>query len=81
MKPIFETPKYCSTKGGCPFADTEESKRIQEIKCLPTKEQIIELAKNGKTWACHKDISKPCIGGLKAYPHKVKELVYLYESN
>ena len=81
MKPLHQTPKYCCSKGGCPFANTDESKQIQSMKCLPTKEQIVELAKSGKTWTCHSDRRKPCLGLLKEYPHKVKELVYLYEGN
>ncbi len=62
--------KNCS-KTACPFAHTDESETIQNYGCLPTPYEIIgmQLIK-GKTWACHSDPTKPCLGALK----RLKEL-------
>jgi len=58
--------KNCSTTS-CPFAFTEESEQIQGYGCLPTPIEIVSMRVfHGKTWACHSNPEKACIGGLKA---------------
>jgi hypothetical protein len=68
---------------GCPFAFTEESEIIQNYGCLPTPMEIVRMrVEFGKTWACHKEPTKPCSGSIsylkeKGHPYKMidKELV------
>lgn len=75
--------KKCSTEGGCPFASSEESEIIYNFGCLPEPVAIMALRiKKGKTWACHENTRKPCLGALNALkehglPFKIidKELV------
>lgn len=74
--------KSCSTST-CPFAYTEESEQVQNYGCLPTPLEIMYMrVESGKTWACHSDYNRPCVGAinqLRKYglPYKVidKQLV------
>lgn len=67
----------------CPFAFTEESEMVQNYGCLPTPHEIMSMRiDSGKTWACHKDNTIPCVGAIQmlreyGHPYKVidKELV------
>lgn len=60
-----ECPKDCSTIGSCPFAYTEESEYGQNSGCLPCGFEIINMrVYHGKTWACHSDSTKPCLGAI-----------------
>ncbi len=58
---------HASPTCDCPFAETEAAVRIDNSGCLPTRRQIMRLRTElGKTWACHNDITKPCIGAMRA---------------
>ena len=78
--------KECSTTS-CPFAFTDESETIQNYGCLPTSMQIIAMrVLQGKTWACHSDNTKPCLGGLKylnkfGYDNSIIDPVLITEEN
>ncbi len=68
---MSESPEQCCTVGGCPFSFTEESEKIQNYGCLPTPHQIIEMkVMHGKTWACHANPTKPCLGAIRYFESK-----------
>lgn len=71
----------------CPFALTDQSEYVQNLGCLPGPWEIITMrVKHGKTWACHEDPSKPCVGAIQhlkreGHPHKVIDPVLVTESS
>jgi len=59
----------------CPFAYTDASEIAQGYGCLPSPYEIIKMRiDHGKTWACHDEPTKPCIGAIAHL--KEKELPY-----
>lgn len=71
-----ENTLVCSSVGSCPGASSVTSEEAQGYGCLPCLHDIVQMkVKHNKTWACHNDETKPCLGGLKELrrrniPHK-----------
>jgi len=61
-----ETCEECCTTGACPFAYNEYSEMVVNYGCLPCIGEIINMRVNhNKTWACHSNPTKPCLGALR----------------
>lgn len=65
----------------CPVNFGNEDTEIsQNYGCLPSPADIVEMrALHGLTWACHADVSKPCVSGVRLLkslnlPFKVLQL-------
>ena len=71
----------------CPFAPTDLSEYVEGLGCLPDRHEIINMrVHHGKTWACHSDITKPCVGAIRhlqehGLPYKVIDLVLVTEED
>lgn len=47
----------------CPFAFTAESEAVQNLACLPTPQEAMQIMRDhGKNWCCHEDEGSPCAG-------------------
>lgn len=84
---MSNNPTYCSTEGACPFSFTDESEIVQNYGCLPAPLEIVQMRQaHNKTWACHSNPNKPCLGALnymkeKGLPYKILDPVYVTEKD
>lgn len=78
----LDDPECC-----CPCAWTEASEIVQNYGCLPEAWDIRNMrVHHGKTWACHAEPTKPCLGGIRflqerGEPYKVIDPVLLTEES
>lgn len=77
----------CSSNGACPFSFSDSSEMAQGYGCLPSPYDIVQMRqKHGKTWACHDNPNKPCLGALlymaeKGLEYKVLDKKLITESD
>jgi hypothetical protein len=84
---MTETCIECSTTGACPFSFSELSEQAQNYGCLPSPHQILRMRTVfQKTWACHSNTEKPCLGAMnflreKGLPFQVVDSVLVKEED
>jgi hypothetical protein len=55
--------KGCDGCEACPFSMTEQAEAAQNLGCLPTPQEILEMARtSGQPWGCHDGSGRTCRG-------------------